>query len=414
MEVTISFNNKQLEKNNSNYLMKTSVKVNADKNSDMRRNISALSKVSGSSRNFQHVKNASEIKNRFKDINLKLKENANAIEIGYNKESLPEITEKLVSLGYSLESVNLAYNRYKFKSIDQALMIMGLDPETGFYHHQFYQKKRNLNEFGDEILDDEDDYIKNAVNATQPWNNKTKSNLCIICRDIKEKHFDFYSENNNFSKNNFPIPKLLSSKEANNSNSSSYLQETHNNLLQTKEYKSSRVDLNILQKQINQKAKIDPTFLEQLENEFKNKNLCIICYSQEMSQENSYKLACGHTFCTDCINNYLTNLILESKVENIKCLQAGCITNFPELSIKENVSTEIYSKYLKFKRRSTFLENLQKGFLPCTAPDCEEWVSYREGDNPFVECEMGHKFCVKCKEGWHKRGNCRNVCKNLF
>jgi hypothetical protein len=93
----------------------------------------------------------------------------------------------------------------------------------------------------------------------------------------------------------------------------------------------------------------------------------------------------------------------------MKCLQAGCKNIIPDNIIKENVAVDYFGKYVKFKRRSVFLENLKKGFIPCTAPDCEEWVGYRDGGDPFVECNEGHKFCAKCKEDWHKRQDCRNV-----
>ena len=104
-----------------------------------------------------------------------------------------------------------------------------------------------------------------------------------------------------------------------------------------------------------------PSYIEKLEIEFNNKDLCIICYAQDLAK-NSYRLPCGHSFCKDCIQHYLENLINDSKVENIKCLQAGCKNTIQENIIKELVKAEDYFKYIKFYKRAITLENLKKGF----------------------------------------------------
>ena len=49
------------------------------------------------------------------------------------------------------------------------------------------------------------------------------------------------------------------------------------------------------------------------------------------------------------------------------------------------LSNENFTKYLRFKKRSVFYLNIQKGYIPCVSPDCEEWVAYKKGDDEFVK-----------------------------
>ena len=260
----------------------------------------------------------------------------------------------------------MAYNRYKFKTLEQAILIMGVDVETGLYHHQFYLKK-----FNDEEIEN------NSPNQLE--------NVCIICNDIKERHYEIQMEE--FSSS---CPNASDVVVANNNFREFALKDE----LNKKKVKT---------------FEIDKSYIDKLEFEFKDKNLCIICYDSELNDQNSYTFNCLHKFCKNCVKNYLENLIKNSKVENVKCLQAGCTSSIPENIIRENTSKENFIKFIRFKKRNLFLINLQKGFIPCTAPDCEEWVSYKEGMETFVECGEGHKFCAKCKEDWHKKKTCKNV-----
>lgn len=258
---------------------------------------------------------------------------------------LSEVTNKLLSLGYSLESVNLAYKRYKFKNIQEALNILTCDSESGCYNHQFYPD-----------LD-------------------ADSKLCIICHDLKDKHSEF--------------SRPLESPEI---------------LKDTKFHNNSKIS-----------PRTNDELISQLEKEFLNKELCIICYSQEITLENLENIArleCGHKFCKTCVKHYLQSLIEEGKVDNIKCLQAGCVGILTEEEIKSHVTPVHFVKYKKFKRRNEYIEKIRNGYIPCVAPDCEEWVLFNNPEENFLECSAGHKFCGKCKEGWHLRKKCVNVSKS--
>lgn len=256
---------------------------------------------------------------------------------------LSEVTNKLLSLGYSLESINLAYKRYKFDNMEAALNILTFDSESGFYNHQFYPE--------------------------------AESKMCIICHDLKDKHSEFSTPLNS--------PEILKDSE-------------------------------IANKKIKFSPRSSDELISQLEKEFLNKELCIICYSQEITVENWENIArleCGHKFCKSCVKHYLQSLIEEGKVDNMKCLQAGCVGILTEEEIKSRITPIHFVKYKKFKRRNEYIEKIRNGYIPCTAPDCEEWVLFNNPEENFLECSAGHKFCGKCKEGWHLRKKCVNVSK---
>ena len=96
----------------------------------------------------------------------------------------------------------------------------------------------------------------------------------------------------------------------------------------------------------------------------------------------------------------------------IKCLYGGCPKTFVDDEIKVYVTVDIFKKYRKFKISQLKLNHPDKNYVNCPFPDCEEILdmeSVPESDS-MIECNLGHKFCAKCKTvGWHKKGNCSNV-----
>ena len=72
----------------------------------------------------------------------------------------------------------------------------------------------------------------------------------------------------------------------------------------------------------------------------KNNNCdeCEVCY-EDINKENKdlNEIPCGHLFCTNCWFNYLKTLILEAKVDDIKCMDHEC---------KEHISDEFILKHI--------------------------------------------------------------------
>jgi hypothetical protein len=292
--------------------------------------------------------------------------------VGENKNTA-EITKHLLEMGYDLEGINKAYVLYKFKNIEQALFIMGEDGETGIFNHQFVPI----------ILDDEYIYDDELI--------RNNGKACIICGDIRAKH-----------------PPDLELPVANNA--TTILDQSNNRFLGENMQDNMQSLLNSPHIGAAQMKRLSAEFLESLEKEFRGKiNLCNICYAEEINDNNSITLPCKHIFCKSCVKSHLINLINEAKVTSIKCLQAGCTSSIPDKVMQQVLESSIFSKYLRFKKRINYYVNVNNGMIPCVAPDCEEWIPYKDGTSEFVSCTLGHRFCAKCKKDWHRKGRCDNV-----
>jgi len=71
-------------------------------------------------------------------------------------------------------------------------------------------------------------------------------------------------------------------------------------------------------------------------------------------------------------------------------------------SVLKTISKDTKKK--KFLRRSLFQKNMNRGFIPCPLPNCEEFVQLLTTTNN-LSCNLGHTFCSSCKEEWHE-GEC--------
>lgn len=101
-----------------------------------------------------------------------------------------------------------------------------------------------------------------------------------------------------------------------------------------------------------------------------------------------------------------------NQVLYIKCLYGGCPRVFLEEEIKSFIGDQVYMKYKKFKNSQIKLKNPSMNFINRPIPDCEDIIEIN-GDmkeSPFLQCDLGHKFCAKCKTlGWHIKGKCKDV-----
>jgi hypothetical protein len=241
---------------------------------------------------------------------------------------------------------------------------LGTDQDTNKYNHFFYLPKE----------------YKNTSNIN------TK-NLCYICKDVFEKH-ENYLEN---------LQEITGT------------QESHFKLLNEMEDSNENDEVLIKIKNKNIQSKLDKAYILKLEKEFEKENLCFICYANEITPQSSISLECKHLFCKDCVKKYLESKINDANINNLKCLHPGCKLLYSEMIIQKTIDQNIFHRYLVNKNRDETKHRLQNGFIPCTYPDCQELVFYKDGNNPLVFCAKKHKFCAKCKEGWHKYTECKNV-----
>ena len=145
-------------------------------------------------------------------------------------------------------------------------------------------------------------------------------------------------------------------------------------------------------------------------NQFKDPDICNICFENKANKDNIAQKCCLHYFCDQCINKYLTYQINNGNVLEIKCLMAGCPHLYTSEEIRVNVSNEIYRKYLRFYGIQIKIRNPQKTYINCPFVDCDELVDVTNIFEGNVICGVGHVFCREClKIGGHSKAN--SVCK---
>ena len=315
-----------------------------------------------------------------------------------NNKIVGKITQQLLDCGYSMESIKYCYEKYKFDTIDKALNIIMKDIYTEKYNHNFFSINNYQKLYGK---------IKTDIPQ------KDFDKICIICKDIDKYHINYNSENDssdlNENKDNVSKFPLLSRNDYTINCFSELNNPTKINdnvkLGNFKPRKSTKSCFPHIQININ--------LINNIVKDFEKKNdLCLICYVNELKEDNSLKMECGHSFCFECYKHYIKDKI-ENGIINIKCLMAGCIFIIPDKIIKQFTTQELYRKYLKFKKRNLYLENMKKGLIPCIHPDCEEWIRYKEGDDPNVTCNLGHSFCAKCKQKQHRGRRCKIYERNI-
>ena len=381
----------------------------------------------------------------------------------YRKGTLPnELASPLLELGYTLDSLMYLLKVNPFSEVEEAINYMSKDPDTHKYNHYFYNPNNNNNTtkngFNINVNNsnnlclickgskEEHEMIWDEKLAEEKQNNENE------IKPVKEKTFNNRNKNvisnqnsENFTRNNILI-KNKSSQYVFNNNindiSSIPLYQKENNIIEsnnnnnnivnsnennndiliksqesiTKNNKKINTNSNNLIESVNETKKI-PNQIEYSKIEIPQKTLdlfnqpdiCHICYSNKINPYNIAQISCGHYFCNNCIQTYLTSKIVNGVVLNIRCLLGGCPKIYSEEEIKVNVDEKTFKKYKKFLNAQIKLNNPDKNYVNCPFPDCEELVDADEGEDDFLECNKGHIFCSKCHQlGRHKKGKCKN------
>lgn len=268
-----------------------------------------------------------------------------------------ELVEILISFGFELKQIMIAFKEYKFINIDEACHYLMKDNETGKYNHRFIRGEN-----------DENSRYSNL-----------KNNVCIICGNDPIEHFDFNidskrlyglsakQEDKNFNNINFKADMRRSNSDNNKYIISEYnsnyalKEENHkdmsSNLMNIQDKSMDKIsNLNLGNSEnidnINNNVKINPNLPTDIHNNmnesqnhllkkiykpnnvpnikieippetldlFEDPDICRICFAEKMTQNNKAEFACGHKFCRKCVTNYLKNSITNGKVILFKSL----------------------------------------------------------------------------------------------
>ena len=167
------------------------------------------------------------------------------------------------------------------------------------------------------------------------------------------------------------------------------------------------------------KFNLNKDFLEKDDDIIKENNQnnniaeCEVCYDDiDGENKDKNKIPCGHLFCTNCWYNYLKTLILEAKVDNIKCMDHECQNHISDDFVMKHIShnDNLVEKYKKFKKRSEIIKDKNKKL--CPSPNCDSYLE--KSKNKYVKCENGHKYCFECLKPPHGRKSCDDQIEKQF
>ncbi|XP_007906936.1 E3 ubiquitin-protein ligase arih1 isoform X3 [Callorhinchus milii] len=134
--------------------------------------------------------------------------------------------------------------------------------------------------------------------------------------------------------------------------------------------------------------------------------VCAICY---LNYPNSYftGLECGHKFCMQCWNEYLTTKIIEEGMgQTISCPAHGCDILVDDNTVMRLITdSKVKLKYQHLITNS-FVE-CNRLLKWCPAPDCHHVIKVQYPDAKPVRCKCGRQFCFNCAENWHDPVKCK-------
>ena len=215
-------------------------------------------------------------------------------------------------------------------------------------------------------------YQHNFIASSNP----REKSLCFICKKPKQNHLDY-------------IPENISNENINNNFENKDL-----NIIEINDNKIQELNTNDINKFISDKCEV---CLEEINYLDKKNN----------------SIGCGHLFCTHCWFNYLKTLILEAKIENIKCMNHECNKNISDEFILKHISEDnkLIEKYIKFKKRSDIIKDKNKKL--CPNPDCDSFLKKTE-KTKYTKCENGHQYCFECLKPPHGNKTCDYVIDKTF
>ena len=254
--------------------------------------------------------------------------------------------EELILMGYDKKMVKKVYIFLKPADINEAIDF--LSEENGIYHHDFMERHG-------------------------------KNDVCFICGKSAKDHINYEPKRKS----------LLEEIRDSLGNSNKSLNSNKINFSQIKD-----LELNIVNQSEDKKSE--------------NSVFCSLCM-EDITKEEEEKnfLLCKHMFCSDCYLNYLKEKINNNQVSKITCLEHTCDVELDEDFIISHLNGDenLIKNYKKFKLRSKILTDPNVKF--CPIKDCESYAK-KEGDNKYVTCLEGHKFCFVCSKPWHGRKNCQD------
>ncbi|CAJ0841809.1 2088_t:CDS:2 [Entrophospora sp. SA101] len=143
--------------------------------------------------------------------------------------------------------------------------------------------------------------------------------------------------------------------------------------------------------------------------------ICEICCNDDRNTV-TIALSCGHRFCKDCYEHYLTQKIKEEgESRRILCMANKCNVIVDETTVEMLVDKDINERYRNLLNRTYVDDN--ENLHWCPAPSCEYAIECHVPQAslttivPTVECHCCHRFCFGCGLPDHQPSICALVKK---
>ena len=352
-------------------------------------------------------------------VDSKINESQNNFSNDSNNSNLGRLQKNLMVMGFEIVMINKIISIFNVQTEDEAIDYL-IKNENGMWRHPFIPKGTFNNDESDinkGILSQPKIIMSKVISKIKSKDNNnsnkilSKSNnvelnqnyfindnieICEICGELKEFHIIKKYEK-------------IDDNRKNSINNSFY----NNNNLFTFEYVKEEKNILIDDDEELKYEYNNPTASKNNENlEIINDNeneKCQICLDE---LENPVRIElCNHKFCYDCFNQYLVNLITINNIEKIPCPYKNCFNKeLREIFLRQYISTEEYSKYLRFKAKNKIEIDPQK--IIC--PHCNSYAKIIDIDNydpnnqeyvkAKLKCMNNHEFC-SCGRPLHEN-NC--------
>jgi hypothetical protein len=138
-----------------------------------------------------------------------------------------------------------------------------------------------------------------------------------------------------------------------------------------------------------------------------DKTECTICKEKYSNEELVMVNTCNHSFCKECLTNYLELEIKEHKT-TIKCPEQ-CEKIIEVKLIEELVEVSVFEKYMDvfFKK---YIEDRPDEYRFCSNPNCLVPFEIKSICNDYFECGICQtKTCLNCSSKYHLDKTCKNA-----
>jgi len=132
---------------------------------------------------------------------------------------------------------------------------------------------------------------------------------------------------------------------------------------------------------------------------------CPICFCSSADSTDITFLhitSCSHTFCQDCLIEYLETQISSLKVSNIPCPDQTCNCILQPNYLQTLLSQTSFNRY---KTLIAHKQASQDRNIYCPHPGCSKVITPKDNSN-FTDCKCGSQVCNTCGQLWHEGKSC--------